>query len=142
MATKYDALRVLIVDDNVDVVDTLSVALALDGVHVRTAYDGESALRALLEEVPDAVILDLLLPDIDGYQIAQAVRSDPRYHNTHLIAHTGDSSQAARERCAAAGFDLYIVKPIDPSELLNAIVALQRATAGDERRFRWLRAIE
>ena len=112
---------VLIVDDSRDVVDSLALALELDGFCTCRAYDGETALVSAREIAPKVVILDLLLPDMDGYELAQALRSDSRCRNTLLIAYTGDATDAARARCAAAGIDLYVLKPVDPQELLRVI---------------------
>ena len=123
-----ESLRVLIVDDSRDVVDSLALALELAGLRTYKAYDGETALLTAREVVPDVVILDLLLPDMDGYQLAYALRSDARCRNTFLMAYTADATDAARARCAAAGVDLYVLKPVDPQELLR-VLTRQRASA-------------
>lgn len=116
-----NALRVLIVDDSHDVADSLALVLALCGHHVLKAYDARTALELAAEHPPDAVILDLLLPDMDGYLLAQAFRNDPRWRNVVLIAYTGDGTAAARERCAAAGIDVYVLKPVDPEHLVDIV---------------------
>ena len=81
--------RVLIVGDNGDPADPLSLLLLADGYVTRTAYDGKSALSAAIEFRPDVVLLDIGLPDIDGYQVAQAMRQHPGLETIHIIAVTG-----------------------------------------------------
>ena len=142
MTTDPGALRILVVDDWSDVADSLAVALSMIGFEVSTAYDGDTALRAIFDKSPDVVILDLLLSGLDGYQLAHAVRDDPRCRDIRLIAHTGDGSRTARERCAAAGFDLYVLKPIGLDDLVEAILSLMRGHRERERAFRCHRASE
>mgnify|MGYP001267465683 FL=1 len=123
MTAAHEPIRVLLVDDNRDVADSLACALALDGVDVEVAYDAESALEKARTFVPEAVIVDLILPDIDGYALAQSLRSV--CGSAFLIAYTGDGTETARVRCANSGIDAYVLKPADPRELLDMI---RRAT--------------
>ncbi len=121
MNTRHGAIHVLVVDDNRDVADSLAYALALEGLHVDKAYDGETGLRKACTLAPAAIILDLLLPDLDGYLLAQTVRGDARCSNAFLIAYTGDGTETARRRCAAAGIDMYVLKPASPEKLHDLI---------------------
>jgi DNA-binding response OmpR family regulator len=100
-------LRLLVVDDNRDAADSLAMLLGLWGHQPRVAYDGETALRAARAEPPDAVLLDLGMPGLDGYDLARDLRP------AALIAVTGYADTAHRERAAAAGFDHFFVKPVD-----------------------------
>lgn len=131
-----NACRVLIVDDCSDIADSLAVVLGLWGHDVRKAYNGETALAIAQEYVPQVVILDLLLPDTDGYELAQIFRSDSRWCNAFLIAHTGDGTYAARERCAAVGIDVYVLKPINPADLVDIVAQWKGAASASPRRLR------
>jgi signal transduction histidine kinase len=113
------ARRVLLVDDNEDAADLLSSSLAAVGHVVRTAYDGPSALLALAEFAPDVALLDIGLPAMDGYELAQRIRATNA--NVRLIALTGYGQESDRERTRAAGFDAHLVKPVELSVVLDSI---------------------
>lgn len=129
-------LHVLIVDDSSDVTDSLAIVLSLRGLEVTKAYDARHALALAHAQPADAVIVDLVLPDMDGYTLAQALRHQPGYRDTVLLAYTGDGSAAARARCATAGFDVYVLKPIDPMQLVDIIVQSATQQRPAERRLR------
>jgi PAS domain S-box-containing protein len=113
--------RILIVDDNKDGAESLAVLLGIHGHVVRTALDGPSALAAADEFRPEVVLLDIGLPGLDGYAVARELRSRPELHILRLVALTGWGQETDRERSRAAGFDLHLVKPIDPAELLRIV---------------------
>ncbi|HEX7044046.1 MAG TPA: response regulator [Burkholderiales bacterium] len=129
MTAAHEPIRVLLVDDNRDVADSLACALALDGVDVEVAYEAESALDKARKFVPQAVILDLILPGIDGYVLAQSLRG--ACSGAFLVAYTGDGTEAARLRCANAGIDAYVLKPADPRELLGMILRATGRTSSE-----------
>jgi CheY-like chemotaxis protein len=104
---------VLIVDDNVDSAESLAELLALSGHAVRTAHDGPAALRAAEEHRPDAVLLDIGLPRMDGYEVARRLRQLPGGPRPTLIAMTGYGQDDDRRKSHAAGFDHHLVKPVD-----------------------------
>jgi signal transduction histidine kinase/CheY-like chemotaxis protein len=108
-------LRVLVVDDNVDLADTLADAVASWGHTVTVAHDGTSALAAALAAPPAVVLLDIGLPDLDGYEVARRLR--PQLPEARLIAVTGYGQPQDRERALAAGFDHHLVKPVDLDNL-------------------------
>lgn len=121
--------KVLVVDDDPDGATTLSMLLELAGFEAESAHDGPSALRAAMEFRPDAVVLDVGLPGLDGYQVARHLRSSPELHGIVLIALTGYGQDADLERSRQAGFDHHFVKPTDPSticEVLAHYAALHR----------------
>ncbi len=91
------------------------------GHTVRHACDGESALRAVIDEAPDVVVLDIALPDMDGYEVAQRIRAVPGLQDLVLIALTGYGREEDRERAFAAGFNHHLVKPVDFEALLSVI---------------------
>lgn len=115
------AQRVLVVDDNRDAAQTLALLLELNGAESRAVYDGSSALALAQGWLPDAVLCDLSLPDLDGCAVARALRSNPSTAHTRLIALTGHSSADDRNQCIAAGFDDYFVKPAPLSLLMDAV---------------------
>jgi PAS domain S-box-containing protein len=110
-------LRVLVVDDNVDSADSMALLLSLDGHETRTAFDGPGALAAAAEFLPQAVLLDIGLPGMDGYEVARRMRELPGLRNVLMIAITGYGQEDDRARSKAAGFDHHLVKPVDPDAL-------------------------
>jgi signal transduction histidine kinase/CheY-like chemotaxis protein len=111
--------RILVVDDNVDAAESLGTMLAYSGHDVRVAHGGVEALTAAREFSPNVMILDLGMPEMDGYAVARAVRSDPRFSATRLIALSGYGQPDDRRRTADVGFDEHLVKPVE-HDVLNA----------------------
>ena len=105
------ARRVVVVDDNRDAADTLAVLLEMEGAQVRVAYDGPSALDVIEDFRPKAVVLDLGMPGMDGYEVARWIRHRPDMDSLTLIALTGWGSAADREMTSEAGFDHHFTKP-------------------------------
>ena len=118
-------LRVLVVDDDVAVAESTAMLLRLEGHEIRCANSGEAALRLCREFQPEAVLLDIGLPGQDGYEIARKIRSLPGGAELKLIAVSGYGHEAAVARGRAAGFDRYLVKPVDP-EKLSALITTPR----------------
>jgi len=104
--------RILIVDDNRDAAQALRLLLEGDGHQVRTADDGASGLEIARADRPDVVLLDIGLPKMDGYEIAQRIRSDAGLEGTLLIAVTGYGQMHDRARASASGFHHHLVKPV------------------------------
>jgi signal transduction histidine kinase len=111
--------RILVVDDNVDAAESLGTMLAYSGHDVRVAHGGVEALSTAREFAPNVMILDLGMPEMDGYAVARAVRSDPRFAATRLIALSGYGQAEDRRRTADVGFDEHLVKPVE-HDVLNA----------------------
>ncbi|MFZ6876318.1 ATP-binding protein [Undibacterium sp. Di27W] len=103
---------ILVVDDNADAADTLAMALELLGNHVYTAYSAVAALQSATEQHPDVMLLDIGLPDMDGYELARRVRAQPWGKKIIMIAVTGWGQDSDRARAHDAGFDHHMVKPI------------------------------
>ena len=115
--------RILIVDDNRDAADTLAALVELDGHEVRTAHDGLQALALGASFEPDCMLLDIGMPGLNGYEVAQRLRQTDWGGGLTLIATTGWGQREDRERALALGFDHHLTKPIDPhtlQALLNA----------------------
>jgi len=117
-------LRVLVVDDNRDVADSTAVLLRATGCNVDLAYDGEEAILAARTLRPDAVLLDIGLPKIDGYQVAQRIRAEGAAHGPLLIALSGYGQDEHRLRSKHAGFDHHLVKPIEAAVLTGLLTSL------------------
>jgi len=113
--------RVLVVDDNDDAAQAIAVLLELEGHTVRTAATARQALAMFDEFIPDVAFLDIGLPDLNGYELARAIRTDPRAASTRLIALTGYGREPDRELAAQAGFDRHLVKPAEIEDLLAAL---------------------
>jgi CheY-like chemotaxis protein/anti-sigma regulatory factor (Ser/Thr protein kinase) len=109
--------RVLIVDDNVDAADSLAMLLKAEGHEAETAYSASSALEAIERLRPEIVLLDVGLPQIDGYEIARRLRTSNTVPGIRLIALTGYGREEDRERARLAGFDGHLLKPADMAAL-------------------------
>jgi len=109
--------RILVVEDNPDGLEALVALLEILGYAVRGAPDGPSALRIAGEFMPQIVLLDLGLPGMDGYEVARALRADPRHADLVVVALTGWGAERDRARTHAAGFDHHLTKPVDPPAL-------------------------
>ena len=113
--------RVLVVDDNVDAADALAALLGALGHRARIAYDGPTALRMAADEPPDVMLVDIGLPEMNGYDVVRRLREMPQLVQTRFVACTGYGRPQDSERLDTAGFDAYLVKPVDASELERAI---------------------
>lgn len=107
----------LVVDDNDDAAELLSVVVEMLGNEVRTAGDGQSALDAAEEFLPDVVLMDLGMPKMDGYEAARRMRQQPWGKSLTLVALTGWGQAEDRRRTREAGFDHHLVKPADANAL-------------------------
>jgi PAS domain S-box-containing protein len=118
--------RILVVDDNQDAADTLAMLLEADGAQARAVYDGAAALAALPGLRPHTVLLDLGMPDMDGFEVARRIRADPAWCGVRIVALTGWGQESDRERTRGAGFDFHLTKPVDLA-VLQAWLSAGRA---------------
>jgi CheY-like chemotaxis protein len=118
-------LRILIIEDNVDAARTLAKLLMRYGHEVTTAYQGPAGLESARTLRPEVVLCDLGLPEMDGYEIARALRSDPATQSIRLIAVSGYGQEDDRRHSEEAGFDLHLTKPVDPTELQRLLAVLK-----------------
>jgi CheY-like chemotaxis protein len=109
--------RVLVVDDNIPSAKTSGWTLEILGFEVKLAHDGEAALRCAAEWQPRAVLLDIGLPGMDGYEVCRRLRADARLADTIIIAQTGWAEEEHRRRTSEEGFDYHLVKPVEISAL-------------------------
>lgn len=113
--------RVLVVDDNRDSADTMASLLGMAGLLTRCAYDGPSALKLAPEFAPDLVLLDIGLPGLNGYEVAERLRAQPLGQTLKLIAMTGFGQEEDVQRAHAVGFDHHLVKPIELPTLIHLL---------------------
>ena len=113
--------KVLIVDDEKDIVDTLTFRLNAAGYEVISAFDGQEALDKTRAENPDLIILDLMLPKIDGYKVCRMLKFDKNYKGIPIIMFTARAQEEDKKLGEQMGADSYITKPFDPELLLNKI---------------------
>ncbi len=125
LQTVKSNLRILIVDDNKDGADTLSMMMKILGNHTRTAYDGEEAVRAAIEFQPDVILLDIGLPKLNGYEACRRIKEQKNGHEILIIAQTGWGQDEDRQRTHDAGFDHHLVKPVDMTELNKLLAGIQ-----------------
>ena len=126
-ATGTEAVRplnILVVDDNVDAADVLRFMLELDGHQVESVHSSSEALARIVEAPPDFALLDIGLPELDGFELARRIRASGAAPDVRLIAITGYGQVADRERAEAAGFDRYFVKPVEHAALAEALLRL------------------
>jgi CheY-like chemotaxis protein len=119
--------RVLVVDDNRDAADSTAQLLTMAGFDARSCYDGASALAVADDFRPGVCFLDLNMPGMSGEELAVHLRERAGGRSLVLAAVTAMSSAEFRERTAAAGFDLHLVKPVDPFQLVEVVDTLFRA---------------
>ncbi|ALK99612.1 diguanylate cyclase [Massilia sp. WF1] len=117
-------LRLLVVDDNRDAAETLAALLGALGHTAPVAADGHQALRMIASLRPQLVFLDIGMPGMSGYEVAQAVRADPRLDGVRLVALTGWGGEADRARSAEAGFDAHLTKPATVAAIEETLARL------------------
>jgi signal transduction histidine kinase len=115
------ARRILVVDDNEDAAKLLAEVLVAHGHHIRTALDGPSALRIAEEFQPEVAVLDIGLPVMDGYELAERMRAVPRLSDLRMIAVTGYGQESDRERALGAGFAAHLAKPVAIDTLVRLV---------------------
>ncbi len=142
MSVPAEPLRVLIVEDNADLRDLLLLALPrLGPFQVFGVADGVSGLERCLELRPHCMVIDVMMPELNGYQLVRALRGDPETAHIPLIILTALAQQKDQFAGLAAGADQYLIKPVTPQKL---VVAIQHAlTISEEERFQgWQRLLE
>jgi CheY-like chemotaxis protein len=117
-------MRVLVVDDNADGREMVRTLLEVQGYEIHEAAEGHAAVTQALALQPDAAIIDIGLPGIDGYAVAAGIRAEEKgSRRMRLIALTGYGAEADRRRAAQAGFDAHLTKPCDPYRLVRLLAA-------------------
>ena len=127
-AQESPSLRILLVDDHDDSAQTFAVLLERAGHQVSIAHDGFEALTAVSTFQPDVILIDIGLPGMDGYELAQVLRKTPALKNTPLVAVTGYANSEDRERSRQAGFDYHLAKPVELESVLKLLTKFARRT--------------
>jgi two-component system, OmpR family, phosphate regulon response regulator PhoB len=124
---------VLVVDDEIDLVRLVKYNLEKEGFSVLTAYNGQHALQQVREHRPDLLVLDLMLPDMAGYEVCQQIKKDTRTRYIPIIMLTARSSENDRVSGFESGADDYVVKPFSPKELVLRIKAMLNRTLNNKQ---------
>ncbi|HIE99673.1 MAG TPA: response regulator [Fuerstia sp.] len=115
--------KILIVEDNPGICRMLARSMEIKGLDVAMAADGRDALEVFGDFDPDFAVIDIGLPILNGFEVARTIRSQPQFGDVVLVAVTGYGQENDHKKALAAGFDLHLVKPIDPDEILRVIAA-------------------
>ncbi|HLE41137.1 MAG TPA: response regulator [Nitrospirota bacterium] len=113
--------KILIADDNENIRDALTYLLEDEGYALSMAKDGSDALKKVREFHPDILFLDIMMPEMNGYEVCRVIKSDPKLKNIYVIMLTAKGQVAEQERGKEVGADEYIVKPFSPMEILSKI---------------------
>jgi CheY-like chemotaxis protein len=128
------ALRVLVADDDADTTRSLCLLVGLWGYDTRGASEGREALKLALAYRPDVLLLDIAMPGMNGYDLARRLREEGRFEDALLVALTGYADEGHRLLGLAAGFDHYLVKPVDPSTIRQMLGVERDRLAGSQER--------
>ena len=116
--------RILIVDDNQDSAESLAILLTLKGSETHTASNGQEAVEAAARLRPDVILLDIGMPDMDGYEACRRIREQPGGDEVVIIALTGWGQDEGRRRSSEAGFNEHLIKPLNPAVLMRLLAAM------------------
>jgi CheY-like chemotaxis protein len=119
--TAMEAKKILVADDNENIREALTYLLEDEGYQLWLAKDGAEAITKVREFRPDILFLDIMMPEINGYDVCRTIKSDPILKNTYVIMLTAKGQVAEQERGKEVGADEYIVKPFSPMEILTKI---------------------
>ena len=111
--------KVLVIDDNADAADMTAQMLQMYGLNVQVAYGGAEGLAAAKASHPNLIFLDIVMPQMDGYQVAKAVRADAELSDVKLVALTAWGDEASRAKARNVGFDIHLTKPANVIELIE-----------------------
>jgi DNA-binding response OmpR family regulator len=115
--------KILIVDDEVDLVETIRFPLEMEGYHVLVSYNGEDALNQARKENPDLILLDLMLPKLDGYKVCRLLKFDERYKHIPILMLTAKTQEKDKILGMETGANEYITKPFEMDSLLEKVKA-------------------
>lgn len=124
------ACEILIVDDEPNIVLSLEFLMKKEGYGFRTARDGIAALNALGEKIPDLILLDVMMPGKDGFEVLREVRTRSAWKNIPVLMLTAKGRDVEREKGLSLGADAYVTKPFSTAELVDKVKALLAAHAG------------
>jgi DNA-binding response OmpR family regulator len=122
--------RILIVDDEPNIVLAMELLMKKEGYEVHTVSDGERAVQAAKELRPDLILLDIMMPKMDGYEVCQSIRSDALLKDVSIIMLTAKGREVEREKGMALGADLYITKPFSTRQVVMKVREILTAKSG------------
>jgi len=122
--------RILIVDDEPNIVLALELLMKKEGYEVHTVADGERAVQAAKELRPDLILLDIMMPKMDGYEVCQSIRSDALLKDVSIIMLTAKGREVEREKGMALGADHYITKPFSTRQVVMKVREILTAKSG------------
>ena len=123
--------KILVVDDEMYIVNILDFTLGSEGFRVISAANGEEALRKALEIDPDLIVLDVMMPKIDGFEVCRALKAKEETKHIPVILLTAKDRDSDREKGKEVGADLYMTKPFSPTRLLEEVRAILRVGSID-----------
>lgn len=124
---------ILVVDDERNIVLSIEFLLRQAGYNVRVAYDGDAARKAVAEQAPDLILLDVMMPGRNGYEVCQAIRAAPGGENIKIIMLTAKSRDVEQERGFAMGADAYVTKPFSTRDLVERVRRLLEPESAENR---------
>lgn len=113
--------RILVVDDSVTILEMIKSMLVSNGYEVLTASDGAEALEVARAESPDLILLDVMLPKLDGYRVCRLLKFDQKYRSIPIIMLTAKTEEQSMATGIRTGADQYLTKPVEPERLLSAV---------------------
>ena len=116
--------RIIMIDDDVEFIELVDAALMARGCIMTYADNGEHGIRLAQRLQPDMILLDILMPGLDGYEVAKTIRNDPQLRDTRIVAVTNLTTDDTEEQMRAAGFDGYLAKPVDLDGFISEIEGL------------------
>lgn len=124
--------RILVVDDEIYIVHILDFSLGMEGYEVLTALDGEQALERLKNDKPDLIVLDIMMPKVDGYEVCRTIKSSPETQHIPVILLSAKGRNVDQKMGFDVGADDYITKPFSPRKLVERINALLGQTVSEK----------
>lgn len=121
---------ILVVEDEPNIVESLSFLMESSGLRVRVAYDGAAALQMIDDDRPDLLLLDIMIPARDGFEVLEAVRANPAYADMRVIMLTAKGREADRRRAMDLGIDDYVTKPFSTRDVVHRVKAVLEAEKG------------
>ncbi len=121
-------VKVLIVDDEPSILMSLEFLMKKEGYRVFIARDGEEAFDIIKSEIPDVVLLDIMMPKVDGYQVCHFIKSTPEYAHTKVIFMSAKSKEADMKKGLELGADMYVSKPFSTRDLLSKVNTMALST--------------
>lgn len=122
--SKPSKVTILLVDDEPNIIVPIEFLMKQQGFHVEKAYNGEEALTILKSCIPNIIILDVMMPKMDGFQLAKKIRENPACENVHILFLTAKGTDSDKLNGYATGGEAYITKPFDNDQLVNIVTEM------------------